>query len=82
VPSEIEKLLLPIPTKIRPNLRSLDTLVRKLSAADVLEKQNAAVLGALGLSTAQQGDLLTAWLRLKNRRQRISGGEDVSQSQS
>ncbi len=28
VPSEIEKLLLPIPGKIRPNLRKLDAMVR------------------------------------------------------
>lgn len=72
VPSEIEKLLLPIPKKIRPNLSKLDDVVRKLSAVDVLQKQNEVVLGALGLSKAQQGDLLSAWLRLKNRRQRLS----------
>ena len=82
VPSEIEKLLLPIPGKIRPNLSKLDALVRKSSAADVLERQNESVLGALGLSKAQQGDLLSAWLRLKNRRQRISESDEVSQSQS
>lgn len=82
VPSEIEKLLLPIPDKIRPNLNKLDAMVRKLNAADVLEKQNEVVLGALGLSKAQQGDLLSAWLRLKNRRQRISEDDEVSQSQS
>ena len=82
VPSEIEKLLLPIPGNIRPNLGKLDAMVRKSSAADVLERQNEAVLGALGLSKAEQGDLLSAWLRLKNRRQRISEDDKVSQSQS
>lgn len=82
VPSEIEKLLLPIPATIRPELSKLDAMVRKSSAADVLEQQNEAVLGALGLSKAEQGDLLSAWLRLKNRRQRISADEEVSQSQS
>lgn len=82
VPSEIEKLLLPIPGKIRPNLNKLDAMVRKSSAADVLERQNGVVLGALGLSKTQQGDLLSAWLRLKNRRQRISEDDEVSQSQS
>jgi adenine-specific DNA-methyltransferase len=82
VPSEIEKLLLPMPRKIRPNLSKLDAMVRKSSAADVLERQNAAVLGALGLSKAQQGDLQSAWLRLKNRRQRISEVDAVNQSQS
>ena len=82
VPSEIEKLMLPIPDKIRPNLSKLDAMVRKSSAADVLEKQNAVVLGGLGLSKAQQGDLSSAWLRLKNRRQRISEDDEVSRSQS
>jgi adenine-specific DNA methylase len=82
VPSEIEKLLLPIPGKIRPDLSKLDAMVRKSSAADVLERQNEAVLGALGLSKARQEDLLSAWLRLKNRRQRISEDDGISQSQS
>ena len=82
VPSEIESLLLPIPSKIRPNLSKLDAMVRKSNAADVLGKQNEVVLGALGLSKAQQEDLLSAWLRLKNRRQRISEDGEVSQSQS
>ena len=82
VPSEIEKLLLPIPGKICPNLGKLDSMVRKSSAAEVLERQNEVVLGSLGLSKAQQGDLLAAWLRLKNRRQRISEDDEVSQSQS
>lgn len=82
VPSEIEKLLLPIPGNIRPNVGKLDAMVRKSNAADVLEKQNEVVLGALGLSKVQQGDLLSAWLRLKNRRQRISEDDEVSQSQS
>jgi adenine-specific DNA-methyltransferase len=82
VPSEIEKLLLPIPAKIRPDLGNLDTLVRTSSAAAVLERQNSAVLGELGLSKSQQGDLLAAWLRLKNRRQRIREIDEISQSQS
>lgn len=82
VPSEIEKLLLPIPSKTRPNLSRLDAMVRNSSAAEVLERQNEVVLGALGLSHAQQTDLLSAWLRLKNRRQRISEEGSVSQSQS
>lgn len=82
VPSEIEKLLLPIPGKIHPNLSKLDAMVRKSSAVDVLERQNEEVLGALGLSKTQQGDLLSAWLRLKNRRQRISEDDGISQSQS
>jgi adenine-specific DNA-methyltransferase len=81
VPSEIEKLLVPVPTKARPDLSKLDTLIRTTRVADVLEQQSTAVLGAVGLSNSQQGDLLCAWLRLKNRRQRISVGDEPSQSQ-
>lgn len=82
VPSEIEKLMLPIPEGLRPDLATLDALVRTSNIADVLEQQNQVVLGALGLSAAQQADLLMAWMRLKNRRQRISQADEFSQSQS
>ena len=82
VPSEIEKLLMPIPANVRPNLSALDALVRTSTAADVLAQQNKVVLSGLGLSKSKQGDLLAAWLRLKNRRQRVSDTIEISQSQS
>lgn len=82
VPSEIEKLLVPLPASIRPEIRQLDTMVRQSSMADVLEQQNKKVLGALGLSKSDQAQLLAAWLRLKNRRQRLGGEEEASQSRS
>lgn len=72
VPSEIEKLLVPLPSSIRPQLEQLDELVRTNSAYRVLEKQNKSVLGGLAMSRVDQEQLLAAWLRLKNRRQRIS----------
>jgi adenine-specific DNA methylase len=76
VPSEIEKLLVPLPKSVRPELRKLDASVREMDTVDVLKRQNHTVLGAIGLSKAGQDQLLAAWLRLKNRRQRISGDED------
>lgn len=76
VPSEIEKLLVPLPKSVRPELRKLDASVREMDTIDVLKRQNQIVLGAIGLSKAGQDQLLAAWLRLKNRRQRISGDED------
>jgi adenine-specific DNA-methyltransferase len=82
VPSEIEKLFVPVPSKVKPELCELDTLVRKSNVATVLEQQNPKILGALGLHKSQQDQLLSAWLRLKNRRQRISDAEESSQSQS
>jgi len=72
VPSEIEKLLVPVPHQLRPQVRRLDKLVRNTNAHDVLEEQSHHVLGDLGVSRAEQNQLLAAWLRLKNRRQRIT----------
>ena len=82
VPTEIEKLLVPVPSSVDPEIRELDTLVRQSSMANVLEQQNKTVLGTMGLSKSEQDQLLAAWLRLKNRRQRLSAEEEASQSQS
>ncbi len=71
VPSEIEKLLVPLPRTLRPHIHQLDRLVRKERAITILEQQSERVLGELGVSRAGQEQLLAAWLRLKNRRQRI-----------
>src|SRR5437588_7750333 len=67
VPSEIEKLLIPIPQTVRPELRKLNTSVKKSKALTVLEEQNEKVLGAIGVPKADQDQLLAAWLRLKRR---------------
>jgi adenine-specific DNA methylase len=71
VPTEIEKLLVPIPSSVRPEIRQLDTLVRQSNVATVLEQQNKKILGAMGITKSDQTSLLAAWLRLKNRRQRL-----------
>jgi adenine-specific DNA-methyltransferase len=70
VPSEIEKLLIPLPKALRPSIQQLDGLVRVSSAQAVLRLQSRCVLGDLGVSRPDQQQLLAAWLRLKNRRQR------------
>jgi adenine-specific DNA methylase len=72
VPSEIEKLLVPLPKSLHPQLGQLDDLVRKENAYAVLEQHSQRVLSELGVSRADQEQLLAAWLRLKNRRQRIT----------
>jgi len=72
VPSEIEKLLVPLPKGLRPQVQQLDNLVRKANAHAVLEHQSQRILGELGVSRADQERLLMAWLRLKNRRQRTT----------
>lgn len=73
VPSEIEKLLVPLPKGPRPQLQQLDRLVREENADAVLEQQGQRILSELGARRAEQEQLLAAWLRLKNRRQRVTG---------
>jgi adenine-specific DNA-methyltransferase len=72
VPSEIERLFLPLPKNLRPQVQQLDKLVRNESARIVLEHQSKIVLGPLGVNRAEQERLVDAWVRLKNRRQRIT----------
>lgn len=73
VPSEIERLKLVIPSRLKSyNVFELDQFVRREKAAVVLERQSEAVLGAIGVSEQDQLALLNAWRRMKNRRQRIS----------
>jgi adenine-specific DNA-methyltransferase len=82
VPTEIEKLIVPLPSAVRPEIRMLDMLVRQSCMLDVFEKQNKTILGEIGLSRSEQNQLLAAWLRLRNRRQRLSDSESSNQSQS
>ena len=69
VPSEIEKLLLPAPEGVTPDVATLDRMVREDSVADTLEAQSEAVLGEM--TKAEQMDLLAAWATLRDRRHRL-----------
>jgi len=71
VPSEIERLLIPMP-RVSPCLRQLDEDVRSLDAEVVLAKQSAVVLGAIGVTPKDQVELLDGWRALKDRRHRTS----------
>lgn len=82
VPSEIERLAVALPRKVKINLRALDKAVRSEPAAHVLEKHGGKVLDGLGLSAAKQGQLLSAWLMLRDRRRRTEQDEEVSSNQS
>jgi len=75
VPSEIERLAVPLPRKFRPAVRELDRLVRTRTAAEVLDVYGVKVLDALGCTRAQHRQLLVAWDRLRRRRQRIGSAE-------
>ncbi len=72
VPSEIEKLYIPIPEKTRVAMKTLDKMIRRASATDVLSFQDNKILSNLDLSTDEIECLHTAWHKLKNRRQRIT----------
>lgn len=76
VPSEIEKLLLPSPSTITPNVAQLDDAVRTKPMDAVLEQQTRSVLGGLGLSGNDQLELLAGWKKLRDRRHRISSSDD------
>lgn len=78
VPSEIEKLLLPLPSKVKISLKDLDKKVRAESSYGVLAANSREVLGGLGLSEAKQDIVFNGWKRLRNRRHRTSSEEDVS----
>ncbi|WDM59715.1 N-6 DNA methylase [Pseudomonas sp. NEEL19] len=75
VPSEIEKLLIPIPTNSNLDIQRLDTLVRTGSMTDVLTSHGLKVLELAGFTKHQGEELFDAWVSLKNRRQR-KGSED------
>jgi adenine-specific DNA-methyltransferase len=75
VPSEIERLLIPLVVPELSQLQALDQEFRV--AADRLEflaKHDAVVLGELGLGKADQATLFAAWDKLRTRRQRVTKG--------
>lgn len=72
VPSEIEKLYVPLPTRTRAALSSLDKIIRSSGANQVLESQDKKVLAAIGLSSGEIISLHGAWDKLRKRRQRAT----------
>ena len=72
VPSEIEKLLIPIPKKIKPDLITLDEDIRNgKDAGKILRKQDRKILKAIGLSSKEIKTLHDAWKHVRSRRQRL-----------
>ena len=72
VPSEIERLLVPVPSDIDADVDHLDSVVRTSPVDEVLLRQGRIVLGTIGLSTSDQDELLDAWRKLRDRRHRVS----------
>ncbi len=72
VPSEIEKLLVPMPGRVRMNLRSLDKQISSGADPDeLLSQQDDIVLEAAGVSRRDRKIIQSAWKRVRQRRQRL-----------
>lgn len=71
VPSEIERLLIPLASSPPGGLQRLNRAVREGgSPEDLLARQDETILKAAGLSKRDRRSLLHAWWRLRSRRQR------------
>lgn len=84
VPSEIEKLLLPLVAAGEEEIERLDEAVRSgVPPEEVLRRQDEVTLARLGLSPAEACELRAAGARLRSRRQRDGdeGGESASPDQ-
>jgi len=72
IPSEIERLVVPLPKTANINIANLDDDIRNLPTYQVLSQQGEVVLGAMGLSRLKQECVLEGWRKLKDRRHRTS----------
>ena len=72
IPSEIERLTIPLPAKVQVDLMDLDKAIRTLPIHQVLSHQGKVVLGGFGLSRAKQECALEGWRKLRDRRHRTS----------
>lgn len=72
IPSEIEKLLVPIHAKAKFDVAKLDKDVRTLAMDDLLAGHGCDVLKPLGLKASECAMLLDSWGKLRNRRHRVS----------
>lgn len=77
VPSEIERLLIPLPPHLEVDINCLDNLVRTLTMEVVLERQSRIVLGAIGLARGDQDELMSGWKKLRDRRHRVSSQKEL-----
>lgn len=72
IPSEIERLLVPLPKNANVDLVNLDLAIRTLSTHQVLANQGQILLGAMGMSKSKQDCVLEGWRKLRDRRHRTS----------
>ena len=78
VPSEIERLLVPVIKATAADLKAADKRFRNATNdSEFLRLQDSSVLGQLGVSQADQETLHGAWIKLRDRRHRIPSVEDT-----
>lgn len=75
IPSEIERLLIPLPARLNLDLEGLDASIRNRPTHETLDRHGGVVLGALGISKAKQTSALEGWRKLRDRRHRTSTEE-------
>jgi adenine-specific DNA-methyltransferase len=72
VPSEIEKLTVPLPDDFEPDIEKLDAEIRTRSTLDVLASHGSKVLEAMDIDKSDRQRIVDAWWALRNRRHRVS----------
>ena len=72
IPSEIERLIIPLPNSVMVDIAKLDVDIRNKPIEDVLKRQGDVVLSPLGITGVDREKLLSAWLQLCQRRQRTT----------
>ncbi len=78
VPSEIERLLIPVIKATSAELKAADKRFRDATNdSEFLRMQDALVLGKLGVSRNDQESLHGAWIKLRDRRHRVSSSDEV-----
>ena len=76
VPSEINRLLLPLSENVVPRLEALDALCRRgADPHEVFDAQDRVLLAGVGLTPADIREVQAAWWKLRNRRQRADTDE-------
>jgi len=78
VPSEIERLLVPVIKATAAELKAADKRFRDaMNHSEFLRMQDALVLGKLGVSRNDQESLHGAWIKLRDRRHRVPSSDEA-----
>lgn len=72
VPSEIEKIFIPVPKALKFDIHNLNEAIKLGNHEEILKSQGETIFKALGLSKKERDSLFNIWLKLKMRRQRRS----------